>query len=225
MNEKDFYNHLEKINIYLNDKQKEQFKIYLKHLQKRGKEYNLTSLLKTEEIYLKHFYDSLLITQFYDFKKINSLADLGTGGGFPGIPLKIIYPHLEVFLVDSNNKKIRFLNEVIELLNLKKIRAKKIRIEEIKRSFDVVIGRAVGSISYLSELSIRLFNKNLLLMRGKEEEISKRLLKELNLKVVGDYKYKLDIENSDRRLLVFEKTKEVSKKYPRKHSLIKKELL
>ncbi len=224
MKENEFLKELEKNNISITQEQIDKLNKYKKYLQEQNKLYNLTALITDEDIYLKHFYDSIIISKYYDFKKIESLADIGTGAGFPGVVLKIFFPDLKIFLVDSNNKKIKFLNDVIKMLDLKNITAIHSRIEELSIKSDVVIARAVGSISYLAELSYNVYQKELVLMRGRKEEISKNLLDNLNLKIEKQEEYLLPITKDIRNIIVFTKEKH-NNKYPRKYTLIKKQVL
>ena len=224
MKEDEFLKQLEKDNIFVSENQLNIFKKYKDYLQSQNKLYNLTALIKNEDIYLKHFYDSIIISKYYDFNEIKKLADIGTGAGFPGIILKIFFPNLKIYLIDSNNKKIKFLNEVIKLLDLKNIVTINSRIEDLNIKVDTVIARAVGSISYLSEISYNIYQKNLILMRGKKEDISNNLLKSLNLKIINQKEYLLPISKDIRNIIIFNKENH-NFKYPRKYILIKKQPL
>lgn len=224
MKESEFIKELEKNNIFISKEQIEQLNKYKDYLKSQNKLYNLTALIEDEDIYLKHFYDSIIISKYYDFKKINTISDIGTGAGFPGIVLKIFFPNLKVFLIDSNNKKIKFLNELIKLLNLKNIETIHSRIEDINIKSDVVIARAVGNISYLSEISYNIYQKDLILMRGKKEEISDNLLNLLNIRILKSEEYFLPFTKDVRNIIVFQKEKH-NNKYPRKYILIKKQPL
>ena len=212
MKENEFLKELEKNNISITQEQIDKLNKYKKYLQEQNKLYNLTALITDEDIYLKHFYDSIIISKYYDFKRIESLADIGTGAGFPGVVLKIFFPDLKIFLVDSNNKKIKFLNDVIKMLDLKNITAVHSRIEEVSIKTDIVIARAVGNISYLAELSYNVY------------QISKNLLDNLNLKIKKQEEYLLPITEDIRNIIVFKKEKH-NNKYPRKYTLIKKQVL
>ena len=224
MKENEFLKELEKNNISITQEQIDKLNKYKKYLQEQNKLYNLTALITDEDIYLKHFYDSIIISKYYDFDNIESLADIGTGAGFPGVVLKIFFPDLKIFLVDSNNKKIKFLNDVIKMLDLKNITAIHSRIEDLDIKTDIVIARAVGNISYLAELSYNVYQKELVLMRGRKEEISKNLLDNLNLIIEKQEEYLLPITKDIRNIIVFKKEKH-NNKYPRKYILIKKQVL
>ena len=169
MKENKFLKELEKNNILVSEAQLEMLNKYKKYLQEQNKLYNLTALITDEDIYLKHFYDSIIISKYYNFNNIESLADIGTGAGFPGVVLKIFFPNLKIYLVDSNNKKIKFLNDIIKMLDLKNIVAIHSRIEDLDIKTDIVIARAVGNISYLAELSYNVYLIDLVLMRVRKE--------------------------------------------------------
>ena len=207
MKENEFLKELEKNNISITQEQIDKLNKYKKYLQEQNKLYNLTALITDEDIYLKHFYDSIIISKYYDFDNIESLTDIGTGAGFPGVVLKIFFPNLKIYLVDSNNKKIKFLNDIIKMLDLKNIVAIHSRIEELSIKTDIVIARAVGNIYYLAELSYNVYQKELVLMRGRKEEISKNLLENLNLNIEKQEEYLLPITKNIRNIIVFKKEK------------------
>ena len=121
MNKEEFVNELKKININLSNEQINMFEIYCNELIEYNKHTNLTAITDKKDIYLKHFYDSLTLVFALDFTKINTLIDIGTGAGFPGLVLKILFPHLELTLLDSNNKKTKFLELLVKKLNLNNI--------------------------------------------------------------------------------------------------------
>ena len=136
--------------------------------------------LEEEDVYLKHFFDSLTLYKVVDLKQEIIMCDVGTGAGFPGIVLKIAFPNLKVILIDSLNKRINFLNEVISILNLKDIEAIHCRMEEYSRKnrnkFDIVVSRAVSNINIMTEISIPALKVggHMILMKANcEEEIEK----------------------------------------------------
>lgn len=226
----DFIEELKKINIELSLNQLEQLEKYYNLVIKKNKVMNLTGITDKKEFYLKHFYDSLTINKIIDLNEINSICDIGSGAGFPGIVLKIVFPHLHVTLIDSLNKRIIFLNDVIKELNLTNIEAICTRAEEFSRineeKYDLVTARAVASLSILLECSIRLvkIGKFFVAMKGNQIEYFNNE-KELKIKKVSEIDFELPFERSERKLLKFEKISSTPKKYPRAYSVIKKKPL
>ena len=234
MNQNSFIEELKKINIELTQKQLDQLERYYELLVEWNEKINLTNITEKEQVYLKHFYDSLTISKVIDFNNIDNLCDIGTGAGFPGLVLKIVFPNLKVTLVDSLNKRINFLNEVINELNLNEITTVHSRAEEFAKQniekFDIVTARAVAHLSILLEYSIPMvkINKYFVAMKAninEELEESKNSLKILNSKIIQIEKFKLPIEESNRTIIKIEKMDKTNKKYPRKNSDIKKKRL
>lgn len=234
MNQNNFVKELEKINIIINDIQLKQLGDYYELLVEYNKVMNLTGIVEKEEVYLKHFYDSITLSKIIDLNKETSLCDIGTGAGFPGLVLKIIFPNLKVTLVDSLNKRINFLNIVIEKLNLKDIDTIHIRAEDFARTtrekYDVVTARAVASLPILLEYCIPTVKvgKYFIPMKANlkdEIEISKNAIKVLDIKQEDEIEFKLPFEESNRCLLKFKKNSKTNNKYPRKNSEIKKKIL
>ena len=233
MNKDRFINEVTSLGIEVNDKKLEQLEKYYELLIEYNKVMNLTGITEKDEVYLKHFYDSLTISKIIDLNKENNLCDLGSGAGFPGIVLKIFYPNLSIVLVDSLNKRINFLNKVIEDLNLKKIQAVHARIEdyskENKENFDVVTARAVAPLNILLELGINLVRvgKYFIALKGNidKEPDYKNAIKILNCNLGNIIKFKLPIEESNRSLIKIQKEKSTSKLFPRKYNEIKKKPL
>lgn len=226
----DFIKELEKLGIVLTKNQLDQLEKYYELLIEYNKVMNLTGITKKEEVYLKHFYDSITLIKIVDLNNEKNLCDIGTGAGFPGLVLKIVFPNLEVTLVDSLNKRINFLNKVIEELQLKKIETVHSRIEEYAKDnierFDVVTARAVAQMHFLLEVSIPMvkINKYFIAMKGNmENEINyTKTLEKLSSKEIGKIEFKLPYENSDRTLIKIIKNKSTSKIFPRKYSEIKR---
>ena len=223
---------VKKLGIEIDDQKLRNLAKYYDLLINWNEKINLTAITDRSSVYLKHFYDSLTITKVIDLNKINSLCDIGTGAGFPGIVLKIFYPHIKLTLVDSLNKRIIFLKEVIKELNLKEVEAIHMRAEEYARSnrekFDMVTARAVASFNVLLEYSIPIVktNKYFVAMRGKDDIFdSSKELNLLNSGIIKTSKFKLPIENSERTILLVQKNEKTSIKYPRKYSEIKKKPL
>lgn len=226
----EFIQELQKLNISLTNEQIDQFEKYYLFLIQYNQKVNLTRITEKKEVYLKHFYDSILIYKLWPYfskDKVN-LCDVGSGAGFPSIPLKIIFPNLKVTIVDSLNKRIMFLNELCKQLNLKYVSLVHGRAEEVghntiyRNSFDVVTGRALAKLSVMNELCLPLVKVGgfLIAMKGqKAEEEIKGATNSLN--VLGGQLEKVDkfyLFNTDnqRNNILIKKVKETPKKYPRK---------
>lgn len=233
MNHDEFIKELYKIGINLTCLQEEQLERYYELLIKYNKVMNLTGITEKEEVYLKHFYDSITIVKVIDLTKEKTLCDIGTGAGLPGIVLKIVFPNLKVTLLDSLNKRIEFLKIVIKELGLENIEALHTRVEEYgienRELYDIVTARALASTNILLEYSSSLVKvgKYFIAMKGNiEKEVNfDSALNKLNFSTVKIEKFLLPIENSKRTLLVFKKEKITDKKFPRKFSEIKKNSL
>ena len=231
MNEKQFIEQLKLINIFIDKRQLEQFDQYYKLLIEWNEKINLTAITDRDEVYLKHFYDSASLTKIVDLKSEKTFCDVGSGAGFPGIVLKILFPQLEVFLVDSLNKRVNFLNVVIDQLKLEKIIAIHSRIEEYalieREKYDVVTARAVAPLNVLLECCFPMVKvgKSFIPMKGnisQEIKSSQNALKILNAEAIDVEEFRLPIEDSQRTLLKIRKNKKTDHKYPRKYSDIKK---
>ncbi len=228
MNNETFKKELKKLNIELTKEQEQQLEKYYEMLIETNKYINLTRITNKEEVYLKHFYDSLTIIKTIDLTDSLSLIDIGTGAGFPGLVLKIVFPNLKVTLLDSLNKRIEFLNTVINELNLKGIKTIHSRIEDYKEEqFDIVTSRAVAKTNILLELSYNLVKPNgyyIFLKSDIEQELkeSENAIKILNLELIKVEKFILPIENSKRTIIKLKKTSKTNSKYPRNFTQIKK---
>ena len=165
------------------------------------KKINITRIITEEEVYLKHFYDSLTIAKVVDLNKVDTLCDVGTGAGFPGIVLKIVYPNLKVTLIDAILKRVKYLNEIIKELELENIEATHVRGEDHKEKYDVVTARAVANIEKLLTYTMHLVKDNgvFIAMKG---NIDKELTKEVFSKINSKYK----LEKVDKFLLPKEKS-------------------
>ena len=228
MNKEEFIQNVKNIGIDIDDKKMEMLEKYYDLLIGWNEKINLTAITKKEDVYLKHFYDSLTIVKVIDLNKENTFCDIGSGAGFPGLVIKIFFPHLKITLIDSLNKRINFLNEVIKELNLANIEAIHARAEEYalsnREKFDVVTARAVSSISTLLEFSMPLLklNKYFIAMRGQDESGYEKALDILGGKVIKKEEFNLPFEQSKRTLIKVEKIRKTNLKYPRKFSEIKK---
>lgn len=230
----DFIEELKKININITDEQLNQLEKYFNILIEENEKINLTSIINKEDVYLKHYYDSLTLNKIIDLNEINTMCDIGTGAGFPGLVIKILFPHIKITLVDSLQKRIDFLNKVINELNLKDIEALHYRIEEYgiknREKYDLVTARAVASLNILLEYAIPLVkvNKYFVAMKSNIEEEIKSInnaSKILSTKIEDKIEFILPFENSKRTLIKFIKIDKTNNKYPRRFSIIKQKPL
>ena len=234
MNLEVFKNELEKLNINVNDTQLKQLEDYYNLLIEWNNKINLTAITEKDQVYLKHFYDSLTITKIINLNEIDSLCDIGTGAGFPGMVIKILFPNINVILVDSLNKRIEFLKIVKERLKLNKLKIYHDRAEEFAHNniekFDVVTARAVANLSTLLEYSIPMvkINKYFIPLKSNvDEEIinSKNALEKLNSIIEEKIEFLLPIENSKRTILKIKKVGKTNNRYPRKYKEIQEKPL
>lgn len=234
MTENNFVENVKKLGIEINDKQLKQLEKYYKLLIEWNEKINLTGITKKEDVYLKHFYDSLTMQKIVNLYNVETLCDVGTGAGFPGLVLKIMFPNLKITLLDALNKRINFLNDVIEKLELKDIETVHSRSEDYalknREKFDVVTARAVASLPVLMELCVPLVKEQGYFIPLKaniteEKILSKNAISKLYLKEVDEIKFILPVEESNRCLVKYLKEKKTEKKYPRKFSEIKKRTL
>lgn len=233
MNIEEFKQKIIELGIEVDENQLAKLNIYANYLIEYNEHTNLTAIKDIEVIYLKHFYDSLTITKINDFSKVNSLVDVGTGAGFPGIVIKIFFPHIKVVLIDSNNKKVTFLTNLIKKLDLEDIIAVNTRSEEYAHqhldSFDVVTARAVTTLPALIELCLPLVKVGgyFIPLKGnvsEELEISRDILTKLNGTLEEKKEFNLPYEKSIRNILKIKKTDVTPKGYPRTYDKIKKSL-
>lgn len=229
MTEEEFITELTKLNIEVTPEKLDQLKEYASFLLEYNQHTNLTAIRDINEVYLKHFYDSLTIVKAINLKEVNTLLDIGTGPGFPGMVLKIIYPHLQITLMDSNNKKISFLRALAQELNLN-VEIIYGRAEEFivnrREYYDVVTSRAVASLDILAELSIPYVKTNGLFVAMKsnyQEELQATLpiLKKLDSKVEKIEKFSLPKIEANRAIICIRKEKATNHKYPRNYNQIK----
>lgn len=222
---------LKEIGITLSSRQLEQFDIYFNFLVEYNNYVNLTAITEEEDVYIKHFYDSILVGKVFDLEKVETICDVGSGAGFPSIPLKIVYPNLKVTIVDGLDKRITFLKQLVAKLGLDGINLVHGRAEEYakehREAFDVVTARAVARANILNELCIPLVKVGgyFISMKGKnaEEEINEgNSLKLLNAKIIKKNEYYLPKEESKRVLILIEHFEKCPTKYPRAFASIKK---
>ena len=228
MNDKKFKEELSKLGIVLTSTQEKQLEMYYNLLIEWNNKMNLTGITDRNSVYLKHFYDCITLIKAIDLTKNLKIVDVGSGAGFPGLVLKIVFPNLNVVLVDALNKRINFLNHVIESLKLENIEAIHDRIENYAKNnlevFDLVTCRAVAKLNIISELCLPLAKVNGYFIPMKatiEDEISDtKYLEVLKSKVESVITFNLPIENSVRNLIVIKKYGSIDKKYPRQYDKI-----
>lgn len=228
MNDKEFKEELSKLGIVLTSTQEKQLEMYYNLLIEWNNKMNLTGITERNSVYLKHFYDCITLIKAIDLTKNLKIVDVGTGAGFPGLVLKIVFPNLDVVLVDALNKRINFLNHVIESLKLENIEAIHDRIENYAKNnlevFDLVTCRAVAKLNIISELCLPLAKINGYFIPMKatiEDEISDtKYLEVLKSKVESVITFNLPIENSIRNLIVIKKYGSIDNKYPRQYDKI-----
>ena len=232
-----FKNGLQQLHIALSEKQMEQFLQYYELLVEKNKVMNLTAITEFDEVVEKHFLDSVSLTQQLDLHQPLKVLDLGTGAGFPGIPLKIVFPELEITLMDSLNKRVLFLQDVISSLQLENIEAVHGRAEEAARnkkyreSFDLCVSRAVANISTLSEYCLPFVKIGGSFISYKsstiedELEDGKKGIAILGGKEKDVYKFTLPDSELQRSFVIIEKEKKTPKAYPRKAGTPSKEPL
>lgn len=206
--------------------------IYYEMLYETSKVMNLTTIVELEEAYIKHFYDSLLMSKVVDLTKELTLADIGTGAGFPGLVLKIVYPNLKVILIEPIGKRCKFLQSVIDRLELKDIYVVNERAEDAvkkyRESFDIVTARAVATLNILSEICVPFVKINGLFIALKgssyQEEIDNacQAVGKLKVKLTKKVLLELPLKLGERSILVYKKTESTPNIYPRLYAKIKK---
>ena len=226
---------LKELNLELSDMQQNQFMDYFDMLIETNKVMNLTSITDEDEVMVKHFIDSLLIVKSMDLTKIESLIDVGTGAGFPGIPIKIMFPHIKVTLLDSLNKRLKFLNDVIDKLELKDISTIHGRAEDLghkseyRENYDLCVSRAVANLSTLSEYCIPFIKVNGIFASYKASESNeetneaKKAINVLGAKIEKEETFELPCSDMDRKIVLIRKEKNTPKKFPRKAGTPSKE--
>ena len=231
MNKQEFFEELKKLGINLTNDQIDKLARFYQLLVTWNEKINLTTIIKEEEVYLKHFYDSLTLIKVVDLRQPLTILDVGTGAGFPGIVLKIVFPNLKITLLDSLTKRINYLNEIIKELDLHDIETVCSRCEEYtkinREKYDLVVARAVSHLKILSEMIIPTVKVNgyfIAMKANLNDELEKiiPMLKKLNSELKEIKEFSLPIENSKRTLVVIKKNAKTALLYPRKYSEIKK---
>lgn len=233
MNKEIFMKELKKLNIELKETTLAMLNEYYSILKEENQKYNLTRIIEEDDVYLKHFYDSLTITKIIDINN-QSICDLGSGAGFPGLVLGICFPSAKLTLIESNGKKCNFLNIVKEKLNLNNVTIINTRIEEYAKEnrelYDIVTARAVALLKHLLEYGIPLVKINgvFIAMKANVENEEKNIdnyYNKLNIKEEQRIVFNLPHENSIRTLIKYQKEKETDKRYPRRYNeIIKKDI-
>lgn len=218
----------EQLGIRLSEKQLEQFQSYYERLMEKNKVMNLTAITEYEEVVDKHFVDSILLGSVKELSGKKRVIDVGTGAGFPGIPLKIVYPELEITLLDSLNKRVKFLNEVIEELGLTGIQAVHSRAEDLaqdaayRQQYDICVSRAVANLATLSEYCIPFVKQGGYFISYKSTQIEEELKQAKKaVQVLGGTLEQIETvqipgTTIERQFVMIRKTGTTPKKFPRK---------
>ena len=231
MNVEEFIKACNELNIVLDDNKLNNLNIYKESLKEYNSHTQITTSTEKEDVYLKHFYDSLTIVKAIDLNTVSNLIDVGTGAGFPGMVLKIVYPHLNVTLIDSNNKKTTFLSNLKDKLKLDNLTIVNERSEDYAHKhideYDVVTSRAVANLRVLTELClpmVKVGGKFIPLKATVEEEIKEadKIINTLNGKLSNKITFNLPKEESIRNILIIDKLDKTPKGYPRNYGKIKK---
>lgn len=231
MTKEEFILYCDKLNIKISEELYNKFFTYFEMLVEWNNKFNMTTILEEKDVFLLHFYDSLCLSKVVDLNKEVSLCDFGTGAGFPGLPIAIVFPKVSITLVESNQKKCMFLNAVKESLKLENVTIINDRIENYsskeREKFDIVTCRAVTSIPMILEMATSLVKVNGFLVPLKsncEEELVKYsyLESEIGIKLIQKEVYTLPINDAYRVIPVYKKEKVTDKKYPRSYNSLLK---
>jgi 16S rRNA (guanine527-N7)-methyltransferase len=224
MNKTEFKQHIKSIFPFVSDKFFDKIETYKKFLQEENKKINLTNLSDDEKIYAQYFYESIVPYKELDFNHINSVLDIGSGSGIPGILLKLLFNHTNLTIVESNNKKVNFLNQLINTLDIKvniiNKRAENID-NQMRETFDLVTSRAVAPLKIILELSVPYAKVNGLIVEPKSLNFEKELQEanfitnKLNIKLQLPMIHFISINKMTHNVLVYKKIKSTNHLYPR----------
>jgi 16S rRNA (guanine527-N7)-methyltransferase len=233
----DFSAQLSRHGLLPNEEQLNQFEVYYRELVSWNEKMNLTAITEREQVYWKHFFDSITPAFYVSMDQINTVADIGSGAGFPGIPLKIMFPHLQVTIVDSLQKRIQFLQHLIESLKLQGVRCIHGRAEDAARKaefrdrFDLATARAVAKLQVLNEFCLPFVRKDgwFIAMKGSDPKSelveAEYSLQQLQGMVESIHHLQLPYDQSERHVIVIRKTGLTPKQYPRKAGIPAKQPL
>lgn len=231
MNKDEFVLEVENLGISVDEEKINKLEKFYELLIEWNNKINLTTIVEKESVYLKHFYDSLTLFKEVDLNSEVKLCDVGSGAGFPGIVLKIFFPNLNITLVDSLNKRVKYLNTIIEELKLENIVAVHYRMEDFSKIkeeyYDVITARAVSNLNILSEISVRALKiggKLVFMKANCDEELNNlsNIYDRLGLNLLSVNRFLLPKENSNRTLISLEKKNKTNNKYPRTIDKIKR---
>ena len=232
MNKEWFIEDVKKLGIEVNDEKLALLDKFYHLLVEWNEKINLTTIIEEEKVYLKHFYDSLTLVKEIDFTKDITLCDVGSGAGFPGIVIKIFFPNVKITLIDSLQKRVIYLNEVIKELGLLDIKAEHFRMEDYSKlheeEFDYITARAVANLGIIAEISVRAvkLNGHMVFMKANcDDELEMFLAKsdKLGIKLDSTSEFQLPYEFSNRTLVNMVKITHTKDIYPRRIDIIKKE--
>ena len=231
----EFRDNLISYGMSVSEEQLDLFNRYYDLLIEWNEKINLTAITEKRDVFIKHFLDSVSIIKAYDISSIDNMIDVGTGAGFPGIPIKIMFPHIKITLLDSLNKRLVFLNEVISELNLNNIVTVHGRAEDIakdikyREQYDLCVSRAVANLSTLTELCLPFVRTGGSFISYKSEKASEEINAAGNaIRLIGGrYNKRIDFEldDYDRTFIVIDKVEATPRRYPRKAGTPAKEPL
>lgn len=228
MNKEQFAEALSARGIELSERQREQFDGYYRLLVEWNEKMNLTAITEEEQVYNKHFYDSITPAFYFPFDQVEKVADIGGGAGFPSIPLKIVFPHLHMTIIDSLNKRMNFLQHVADELGLENLYSVHGRAEDrgqepqYRQAFDLVVARAVARLNVLSEycLPFARVGGHFIALKGAdispELNEAKKAIKTLGGKTKQVETFQLMEDAGERNIVIMEKVENTPKGYPRK---------